>query len=275
MAMRLLKALKRSGFWLRERRNRLWVTPALASVVAVLLALAAAWVSRVVPEDTLPDIDRDTVQSLLTIVASSMLAVTTFSLSIMVSAFASAANGATPRATELVMGDEGTRSAIAMFLSAFIYAVVARVALGMGYYGGAGRFVLFLGTMGVLVMLLVTLVNWVKTLSTLGRMSNTLNKIEQAAEKALRTHWRAPLLGAGPAPAIMPRFDLALRFAPDGLARFLANPPPPGWHDLMALMRQGALRVRGKGGKERLVPLGEVAAEWLLRYVESSRPLLL
>ena len=42
MAMRLLKALKRSGFWLRERRNRLWVTPALASVVAVLLALAAA-----------------------------------------------------------------------------------------------------------------------------------------------------------------------------------------------------------------------------------------
>lgn len=202
MAMRLLKALKRSGFWLRERRNRLWVTPALASVVAVLLALAAAWVSRVVPEDTLPDIDRDTVQSLLTIVASSMLAVTTFSLSIMVSAFASAANGATPRATELVMGDEGTRSAIAMFLSAFIYAVVARVALGMGYYGGAGRFVLFLGTMGVLVMLLVTLVNWVKTLSTLGRMSNTLNKIEQAAEKALRTHWRAPLLGAGPAPAV-------------------------------------------------------------------------
>ena len=202
MAMRLLKALKRSGFWLRERRNRLWVTPALASVVAVLRALAAAWVSRVVPEDTLPDIDRDTVQSLLTIVASSMLAVTTFSLSIMVSAFASAANGATPRATELVMGDEGTRSAIAMFLSAFIYAVVARVALGMGYYGGAGRFVLFLGTMGVLVMLLVTLVNWVKTLSTLGRMSNTLNKIEQAAEKALRTHWRAPLLGAGPAPAV-------------------------------------------------------------------------
>lgn len=202
MAMRLLKALKRSGFWLRERRNRLWVTPALASVVAVLLALAAAWVSRVVPEDTLPDIDRDTVQSLLTIVASSMLAVTTFSLSIMVSAFASAANGATPRATELVMGDEGTRSAIAMFLSAFIYAVVARVALGMGYYGSAGRFVLFLGTMGVLVMLLVTLVNWVKTLSTLGRMSNTLNKIEQAAEKALRTHWRAPLLGAGPAPAV-------------------------------------------------------------------------
>lgn len=53
------------------------------------------------------------------------------------------------------------------------------------------------------------------------------------------------LASAGPAPSIMPRFDLALRFAPDGLARFLAAPPPPGWHDLMALMRHGALRVEG------------------------------
>ena len=53
------------------------------------------------------------------------------------------------------------------------------------------------------------------------------------------------LASAGPAPSIMPRFDLALRFTPDGLARFLTAPPPPGWHDLMALMRHGALRIEG------------------------------
>ena len=40
-------------------------------------------------------------------------------------------------------------------------------------------------------------------------------------------------------------------------------------------LRQGALRVRGKGGKDRLVPIGEVAIDWLLRYIERSRPLLL
>jgi integrase/recombinase XerD len=40
-------------------------------------------------------------------------------------------------------------------------------------------------------------------------------------------------------------------------------------------LRQGALRVRGKGGKDRLVPIGEVAIDWLLRYVEQSRPVLL
>lgn len=34
-------------------------------------------------------------------------------------------------------------------------------------------------------------------------------------------------------------------------------------------------RVLGKGAKERLVPLGEVAAGWLTRYLDEARPLLL
>lgn len=40
-------------------------------------------------------------------------------------------------------------------------------------------------------------------------------------------------------------------------------------------LRQGVLRVLGKGGKERLVPLGDEAAHWLTRYVGEARPLLL
>ena len=39
-------------------------------------------------------------------------------------------------------------------------------------------------------------------------------------------------------------------------------------------LRQGVLRVHGKGGRERLVPLGEEAQHWLNRYLESSRPAL-
>jgi integrase/recombinase XerD len=34
------------------------------------------------------------------------------------------------------------------------------------------------------------------------------------------------------------------------------------------------IRVRGKGGKERLVPLGDEAAFWLSRYIKESRPIL-
>ena len=37
----------------------------------------------------------------------------------------------------------------------------------------------------------------------------------------------------------------------------------------------GVVRTRGKGNKERLVPLGQEAIEWLQRYLEASRPVLL
>ena len=35
---------------------------------------------------------------------------------------------------------------------------------------------------------------------------------------------------------------------------------------------QGVVRVMGKGGKERLVPLGEEALSWMQRYLQESRP---
>ncbi len=36
--------------------------------------------------------------------------------------------------------------------------------------------------------------------------------------------------------------------------------------------RQGVVRIMGKGGKERLVPLGEEALHWLRRYLAEVRP---
>ncbi|MGY3265973.1 site-specific tyrosine recombinase XerD [Lysobacter sp. HA35] len=40
-------------------------------------------------------------------------------------------------------------------------------------------------------------------------------------------------------------------------------------------LRQGALRVTGKGSRERLVPMGEEAQHWLERYAATARPSLL
>jgi len=40
-------------------------------------------------------------------------------------------------------------------------------------------------------------------------------------------------------------------------------------------LADGVVRVFGKGSKERLVPLGEMAVEWLSRYLREARPTLL
>jgi uncharacterized membrane protein len=190
--------------WLKDAQNRRWVKPAIGSMVAVLVAALAALGNQLIPPGILPEIERETLDALLGVIASSMLVVATFSLSIMVSAFSSAAAGASPRATQLVASDESTQNAISSFISAFIFAVIANTALGLQLYGPEGRFILFVSTMLVLVFLIYTLVRWVKTLSMLGRMENTLSKIEAAASRAIRQHRAAPGMGArvvgGPAP---------------------------------------------------------------------------
>jgi integrase/recombinase XerD len=38
---------------------------------------------------------------------------------------------------------------------------------------------------------------------------------------------------------------------------------------------EGVLRVMGKGSKERLVPFGQVARDWMVRYVAEARPVIL
>lgn len=40
-------------------------------------------------------------------------------------------------------------------------------------------------------------------------------------------------------------------------------------------LQEGVLRVMGKGGKERLVPFGEVARQWLERYLRDARGAIL
>lgn len=42
----------------------------------------------------------------------------------------------------------------------------------------------------------------------------------------------------------------------------------------MVNRRQGVVRIVGKGGKERLVPVGQEALAWLERYLEEGRPAL-
>lgn len=181
--------------WLRDRHNRFWFTP-LLTVVAAAVVCALVWaVDSWTEPDVFPTVSAGALDGLLAIIASSMLAVTTFSLAIVVSATASVASGATPRATEFVMGDDGTRRAI----GSFVYAVVAKTALSFDHYGPDGQFMLTVVTLAVLGYLVARLVLWVRTVSTLGRLGNTLKLLEREARRGLRELVDRPCLGARPA----------------------------------------------------------------------------
>jgi uncharacterized membrane protein len=189
----------------RRLDGKLWFRPTLWSVAAVAVALMAALANRWPLPEGLPNIGQSALEGLLTIIASSMLTVSTFSLSILVSAFASASSSATPRATRLVMADDSAQHAIAAFIASFIFAMVALTALGLGYYGETGRFVLLGCTIYVLGYLILALLRWIDTLSKLGRMSHTITTVENAALPPLRSWYLAPALGGrDDAPLEMP-----------------------------------------------------------------------
>jgi uncharacterized membrane protein len=145
-----------------------------------------------------PAITTESVETLLTIIATSMLVIATFSVASMVSAYASASNVATPRSFSLVIADDVSQNALSTFIGAFIYSIVALVALMNGYYEKGGRFVLFALTLIVLAMVIVTFVGWVDRIARLGRLGGTIEKVEVATAEAMRRRQQAPILRGAP-----------------------------------------------------------------------------
>jgi uncharacterized membrane protein len=128
--------------------------------------------------------------------ATSMLAVSTFSLSVLASAYASAASAATPRATRLVVADPQSQKSVAVFLASFIFSIVGVVAMGTGRYGPAGRMVLFVCALAVLAWVVVAFMRYIDVLSRIGRVSHAIATVESATLKALQKTVRRPLGGA-------------------------------------------------------------------------------
>lgn len=188
--------IARLRFLWQHLRQRLWWRPAVWSVAAVLAALGSALADAWVPAEWLPPLQEDLVSDLLRIMATSMLAVSTFSLSVLASAYASAASAGTPRATRLVVADPQSQNSVAVFLASFIFSIVGVVALGTGRYGPAGRMALFVCAVGVLSWVVVAFMRYIDVLSRIGRVSHTIATVERATLAALRGAMRYPLAGA-------------------------------------------------------------------------------
>ncbi|MDF1736308.1 MAG: DUF2254 domain-containing protein [Minwuia sp.] len=182
--------------WLILQLSRtLWIRVALFCLLAVITVLVAPLLDPLVPASLSERVSGDAVESTLDILASSMLAVTTFSLSVMVSAYAAAATSVTPRATALLMQDTTTQNVLATFIGTFVFSLVGIIALNTGFYGGTGQVTLLGMTIAVTLMMIMTLFRWIEHLSRLGRVSDTTDRVERAAFAAICGRVDDPALG--------------------------------------------------------------------------------
>lgn len=182
-------------WYLRELLKQVWVRVVSFAILALLSVGLASMLSPYLAAGLALKAGSHAVEQLLGVLTSSMLAVTTFSLSIAVSAFAAAASTATPRAAVLLQQDRTTQNVLATFLGAFLFGLVGLIALNANLYNDAGLFVIFVFTVVVIGLVVMALIRWIDHLMSFGRMGDTLDRVEKAATTALERRLCDPYLG--------------------------------------------------------------------------------
>ncbi|MHB0952901.1 MAG: DUF2254 domain-containing protein [Allorhizobium sp.] len=186
-------------WWLAAQvTKRLGFRATLYAVIAVVTAVLSIAIGPFIPDSLSNMVGASAVDSILTIIAASMLAVTTFSLSTLVSATTAAATSGTPRAISLLLQDETAQSALSTFLGAFLFSLVGLIALNTGLYSGGGRLVLFVATLAVVILIVTMLLRWIGHLAGLGQVGETIRRVAEAAETAYVNERRKPCLGGLP-----------------------------------------------------------------------------
>jgi uncharacterized membrane protein len=200
----------RQWSWILKRIVRqTWCRAAIISLLSVALAIVAGLVTPYLPYTFDADIGQRSVGTILQIMASSMLAVTTFSLTAMVSAYSSATQLATPRATQLMVSDPTSQNALSTFLGAFVFLMVGIVELNTSAYGHDGRIILFAATVLIILLVVGTLLRWIGHITAFGRMADVIDRVEEAATNAMQEFAAHPYLG-GRAPVAIPTDAVAL-----------------------------------------------------------------
>ncbi len=185
-------------YLLQRLLRKTWVRCVLFSLVGVLAVAMSMVLGPSIPEDVADRLGSDAIGSILNIIATSMLTVTIFSASTMVSSFTAVASSATPRASQLLIEDTTIQNTLATFIGAFLYSVIALIGLNAQIYGGGGRLVLFGFTIAILLVVVVVLLRWIDYLSVLGRMGETLLRVEKATTRAMDQRLARPCLGGKP-----------------------------------------------------------------------------
>jgi uncharacterized membrane protein len=178
--------------------RRLWVRVALMAGLALLASSSSVLFEAYLPAGLGERLSMDMVTPILTILASGMLAVTTFSLNVMVSAHQAAAAQTTPRVRRILLADGTTQTVLATFIGAFVYALSALVLVRAQLYADGSAVILMAVTVFVVAMVVIAVLRWVDHLSDLGSVDSTLATTEAAARNTLMQARKTPTLTAAP-----------------------------------------------------------------------------
>ena len=208
-------------FLLFSFKEKLWIKPLGFCLLSLLAVFAAKIVDGTSLAEHLPKIEPDSVKTLLSIMASSMMVIATFSAGAMVNAYASASQSSTPRSLGLIISDDVSQNALSTFVGAFIYSAVALTAMSQGFYEQAGVFLLFCITCLAFTVVILTFIRWVDSVARLGRVESTTLKIEEATQRAIEQRIKTPCLGAIPASDIKEQGSFAVHTSEVGYIQLI------------------------------------------------------
>ena len=188
----------RIRFHLNRISERLWVRPLVVCVLSIIGVFLSKVADNTEIGQLVPEITPNSIETLLSIMSSSMLVIATFAVASMLAAYTSASSAATPRSFSLVISDDVSQNALSTFIGAFIFSIVALIAVQNSFYNKAGRFTLFVLTILVFIIVVLMFVRWTDSIARLGRLGTTIDKVETATATALRRRRSAPTLGGAP-----------------------------------------------------------------------------
>jgi len=190
--------VNRVRFILAKLHEKLWFKPLLAAVFSIAAVFIAKLADGTPLAQIAPHISVETIDKLLSIMASSMLLIATFAVGSMVSAYNSASTNATPRSFRMVLADDTSQFALSIFIGAFIFSFVALISTQLGDFNTSGRFVLFSVTLFVFATVVLTFIKWVHGIAHLGRMGSLIQRVERETALIFSQRRDAPTMGALP-----------------------------------------------------------------------------
>ncbi|SDC17573.1 DUF2254 domain-containing protein [Ruegeria marina] len=174
----------------------LYVRVMLIGALSILSVPLAMMLGDLIPVGLADQIGAAAVDPILQTLATSMLAVTTFSLTVMTGAYRTAWSQWGPRTHVILKDDTATHSVLSVFVGAFIFSMFGMVLRRTPFFAEQESVALFALTLLVIVLIVVSIIRWIAHLENLGSFDETLAQVERRVAETLRGLAREPCKGA-------------------------------------------------------------------------------